>query len=81
MKGSYQCSCEPGYDLRSDNHSCKAQNFPNSDEPPSLLFANANDVKLVNLDTKDPSQDVEIKGNFTFLFLQNNLIMPTKSYL
>ena len=65
LKGSYQCSCESGYNLISDNHSCKAYNLPNSDDPPSLLFANANNVKLVDLDTEDPSQYVEIKGNLT----------------
>ena len=76
MKASYQCSCEPGYHLISDNHTCKAYNgdASHSDDPPALLFANAKDVKLVYLDTEDPSQDVEIQGNLTFWPTKKNCL-------
>ena len=62
LKGSYQCSCEPGYRLRQDNHSCKAYNLPNTDEPPSLMFANPLNVKQIELDTDDPSHNIKLKG-------------------
>ena len=63
LNGSYECGCEDGYNLKPDGHSCKAYNRPKN-EPPSLLFANSLNVKQVDLDTVDPSQDVNVKGTF-----------------
>ena len=63
LKGSYQCSCDPGYNLKEDNHSCKAINFP-KDLRPSLLFANSIDVKLAILDADDSTKATNIKGKY-----------------
>ena len=63
LKGSYQCSCDPGYNLKQDNHSCKAINLP-KDERPSLLFANSIDVKLAVLDADDATKATNIKGKY-----------------
>ena len=62
LKGSYRCGCEPGYNLKPDNHTCKAYNEPIGNEPPSLLFADSINIKQVYLDTDNPSQEVKISG-------------------
>ena len=62
LKGSYQCSCDSGYNLKQDNHSCKAINAPDINEPPSLLFASSIDVKLAYLALDQPSKAAKIKG-------------------
>ena len=63
LKGSYQCSCDTGYNLKQDNHTCKASNAPDINEPPSLLFSSSVDVKLAFLDADDPPKNAKIKGN------------------
>ena len=69
LKGSYQCSCDPGYNLKQDNRSCKAVNAPNILEPPSLLFASSKEVKLANLDTDDSTKNIKIKGKCIIVFM------------
>lgn len=64
LKGTYQCSCDPGYQLKHDNHSCKAMNAPNILDPPSLLFASSTEVKLAYLEN-DGSANA-IKGRYWF---------------
>lgn len=69
LKGSYQCSCDPGYNLKHDNHTCKALNAPNILEPPSLLFASSKEVKLAYLDTDDSAKNIKIKGKRIIIFM------------
>ena len=80
LKGSYQCSCDPGYNLKQDNHSCKAMNAPNILEPPSLLFASSKEVKLAYLDNDDYAKNVKIKGKCIIIFMLLLLLYHEKKF-
>ncbi|XP_062499695.1 low-density lipoprotein receptor-related protein 8-like [Corticium candelabrum] len=45
--GSFVCSCSNGYTLKADGHTCKA-----NDGNAKLLYADGQDVKLMDLNTK-----------------------------
>ena len=61
-KGSYECGCEPGYNIRPDNHTCQAYNEPDPYELPSLIYANSINVKRAYLETDESSGDVKVQG-------------------
>ena len=62
LEGSYDCGCEPGYNIRPDNHTCQAYNEPDPYELPSLIYANLMNVKRAYLETNDSSRNVHVKG-------------------
>ena len=62
LEGSYECGCEPGYNIRPDNHTCQAYNEPDPYELPSLIYANSINVKRAYLETEEFSRNVNVKG-------------------
>ena len=64
LEGSYECGCEPGYNIRPDNHTCQAYNEPDPYELPSLIYANSINVKRAYLETDESSRDVKMKGRY-----------------